>query len=560
MSRRAPITKLGTHDVENQPPPFEDRNLFESDPALREALDREGAGWAASVCGAFGQACGSADVIQLGHDANRFPPELHAFDRWGQRVDEVDFHPAYHRLMELAVSHRVPTIAWMAQRAGGHVAHAALQYLLTQAEAGVACPMAMTYAVIPALRHAPELADQWLPRIFRETYDARMLPASEKQGVTIGMAMTEKQGGSDVRSNSSRATPLQGGAGGSECSLTGHKWFCSAPMSDAFLTLANTDAGLTCFLVPRFRPDGSRNNFFIQRLKDKLGNRSNASAEIELSDTWASRVGDEGRGIATILEMVQHTRLDASVLPVGMMRQALTQALHHAGHRRAFGKILREQPLMRNVLADLALEVEAGVALALRVARAFDESARGDEVAQRFARLATPIAKYWLNKRAPGHIAECLECLGGSGYVEESMLPRLYREAPLNGIWEGSGNIVCLDVLRVLRREPECFEALLAEIEPVAQAEPRLAHGLDRAKAVVRAGEVEEGAARRLTEMLAMLLEGALLVRSGPPAITEAFLIGRLGSGGARTYGTLPPEADLELLLVRAAGEEHGST
>jgi putative acyl-CoA dehydrogenase len=553
MPTRTPITKLGTHEVENQPPPFEDRNLFESDPALREALDREGAAWAASACGALGQACGSAEVIKLGHDANRFPPELHAFDRWGRRIDEVEFHPAYHHLMQLAVSHRVPTIAWTEQQPGGHVAHAALQYLLTQADAGVACPMAMTYAVVPALRHAPDLAEQWLPRIFSEIYDARMLPASEKRGVTFGMAMTEKQGGSDVRSNSTRATLLRGVEAGSEYSLTGHKWFCSAPMSDAFLTLANTNVGLTCFLVPRFRPDGSRNHFFIQRLKDKLGNRSNASAEIEFSDAWASRVGDEGRGIATILEMVQHTRLDASVLPVGMMRQALTQALHHAAHRRAFGKFLREQPLMRNVLADLALEVEAGVALALRIARAFDESVRGDEVAQRFARLATPIAKYWLNKRAPAHIAECLECLGGSGYVEESMLPRLYREAPLNGIWEGSGNIVCLDVLRVLRREPECLEVLLREIEPIVRAEPRLAHGLDRAQAVVRGAEVEEVAARRLTETLAVLLQGALLVRSGPRAIAEAFLMSRLGDDTGRTYGTLPPEADLALLLARAA-------
>jgi putative acyl-CoA dehydrogenase len=554
MSTRAPITKLSTHEVENQPPPLEDRNLFESDPALCEALDREGAAWAAPLCGAFGQVCGSAEVIKLGHDANRFAPELRAFDRSGQRIDEVEFHPAYHRMMEIAVSHRVPTIAWTEQRAGGHVAHAALQYLLTQAEAGVACPVAMTYAVVPALRRAPALAAQWLPRIFSETYDARMLPASEKQGVTFGMAMTEKQGGSDVRSNSSRATPLGGNAAGSEYSLTGHKWFCSAPMSDAFLTLANTHAGLTCFLVPRFRPDGSRNNFFIQRLKDKLGNRSNASAEIEFSDTWVSRVGDEGRGIATILEMVQHTRLDASVLPVGMMRQALTQALHHATHRRAFGKLLREQPLMRNVLADLALEVEAGVALALRVARAFDEGARGEEVAQRFARLAIPVAKYWLNKRAPGHIAECLECLGGAGYVEESMLPRLYREAPLNGIWEGSGNVVCLDVLRVLRREPECLEALIAEIEPVVGEEPRLARGLDRVKALVFGAEVEEAAARRLTETLALLLEGALLVRAGPPAIAKAFLTGRLGNDSARTYGTLPRGADFELLLARAAG------
>jgi putative acyl-CoA dehydrogenase len=550
MSRRAPITKLPTHDVENQPPPFEDCNLFDSDTPLREAVEREGAGWAAVTCSAFGQVCGSAEVIELGTAANRFPPELLVFDRWGQRIDEVAYHPAYHRLVEIAVSHRVPTIAWTEQKPGSHVTHAALQYLLTQAETGVACPMAMSYAVVPALKHEPDLAREWLPGVFAEKYDARMLPVGEKRGVTFGMAMTEKQGGSDVRSNSTRATPS--GSGGSEYLLTGHKWFCSAPMSDAFLMLARTSVGLTCFLVPRFRPDGSRNNFFIQRLKDKLGNRSNASVEIELLDTWASRVGEEGRGIATILEMVQHTRLDASVLSVGIMRQALTQALHHTAHRSAFGKRLRDQPLMKNVLADLALEVEAGVALALRVARAFDEATRGDENAQRFARIATPMAKYWLNKRAPQHVAECLECLGGAGYVEESMLPRLYREAPLNGIWEGSGNVVCLDVVRAIERDPECVDVLFHEIEPATRLEPALARRLEQAKAMLRSLETRKPEARRITEELAILLQGALLSRSGPPKVAEAFCRARADYGGGLSYGTLPREVNQDLLLERA--------
>lgn len=554
MPARAPISKLPTHTVDNQPLPLEDYNPFEADAALVEALDREGAGWAAAACRALGKEIGSAEVIALGRDANRFMPELRAFDRWGRRIDEVDYHPAYHRLMELAVAHRVPTIAWTEKRPGSHVAHAALQYLLTQAETGVACPVAMTYAVVPALEHAPELAREWLPRIFAEKYDPRMLPAWEKRGVTFGMAMTEKQGGSDVRSNTTRARPL--GPSGSEYSLTGHKWFCSAPMSDAFLTLANTDAGLTCFLVPRFRPDGSRNHFFIQRLKDKLGNRANASAEIEYCDTWAARVGEEGRGVATILEMVQHTRLDASVIPVGMMRQALTQAVHHAVHRRAFGKPLVEQPLMRSVLADLSLELEAGVALALRLARAFDEAARGDESARHFARVATPIAKYWLNKRAPGHIVECLECLGGAGYVEESMLPRLYREAPLNGIWEGSGNIVCLDVLRALDRDPASLQALRDEIEPAARREPRVLERLELVEAAFvdksrAASAAREAGARGLTESLALLLQASLMTTHAPPELADAFCAARLVNGSF-TYGALPAGVDVELLLARA--------
>lgn len=552
MPTRSPITQLATHEVENQPPPLGDVNLFEVDSALREALAREGAPWAAEVCRELGAVAGSEEVMQLGRDANRFRPELHAYDRWGRRIDEVEYHPAYHRLMDLAVTHRIPTIAWTERQPGGHVAHAALQYLFTQAEAGVACPMAMTYAVVPALRHEPHLAEEWLPRILGGRYDPRMVPAAEKHGVTFGMAMTEKQGGSDVRSNSTRAVK-QGDASGVEYSLTGHKWFCSAPMSDAFLTLANTKAGLTCFLVPRFRPDGSRNHFFIQRLKDKLGNHSNASAEIEFSDTWATRVGPEGRGVATILEMVQHTRLDASILPVGLMRQALLQALHHAAHRRAFGKPLIEQLLMGNVLGDLALEVEAGIALALRVARAFDEATRGDETAARFARIATPVAKYWLNKRAVQHVGECLECLGGAGYVEESMLPRLYREAPLNGIWEGSGNVVCLDVLRAVRRDPRCLDALLGEIEPAIESEPSLARRARSIRLELERVETGEGAARRITETLARLLQAALLMRHAPTAVSDAFLMGRFGSDEFHSYGTLPSAVDLDLLLERAS-------
>ena len=552
MSTRDPITRLSTHEVRNQPPALEDYDLFTSDPALSEALVREGAGWATEACRAVGRLAGSAEVLRLGHDANRFPPELRTFDRWGRRIDEVEYHPSYHQLMELAVSHRLPTIAWTEDRPGGHVAHAAVSYLFGQAEAGVLCPMAMTYAVVPALRHQPEVADTWLPRIFAETYDPRFVPAQEKKGVTFGMAMTEKQGGSDVRANTTRAKPMGRGGPGEEYLLTGHKWFCSAPMSDAFLTLAQTDKGLSCFLVPRWRPDGTRNNFFIQRLKDKLGNRSNASSEIEYADTWARMVGEDGRGVSTIIEMVHHTRLDAAVCPVGMMRQALVQAVHHCTHRSAFGKRLIEQPLMRNVLADLALEVEAATMLAMRVARAFDESARGDERAQSFARLATAVTKYWINKRAPGFVYECLESLGGAGYIEESIMPRLYREAPLNSIWEGSGNVICLDVLRAMHRDPGCVEALMDEIAPAVKTEPRVARAADRVRDLLRDPTALEPRARRLTESLALLLEAALLVQHAPNAIADAFCASRLASEGFLAYGTLPEGVDTELLISRA--------
>jgi putative acyl-CoA dehydrogenase len=552
MSTRDPITRLSTHEVLNQPPLLEDYDLFTSDAALGEALEREGAGWAADACRQVGQLAGSAEVIALGHQANRFPPELRTFDRFGQRIDEVDFHPAYHRLMELAVAHRVPTIAWTEDRAGGHVAHAALSYLFGQAEAGVLCPMAMTYAVVPALRHQSELADTWLPRIFAETYDRRFIPAQEKEGVTFGMAMTEKQGGSDVRANTTRARPMGSGGPGEEYLLTGHKWFCSAPMSDAFLTLAQTDKGLSCFLVPRWRPDGTRNNFFIQRLKDKLGNRSNASSEIEYVDTWSRMVGEDGRGVATIIEMVHHTRLDAAVCPVGMMRQALVQAVHHCTHRSAFGKRLVEQALMRNVLADLALEVEADTMLAMRVARAFDDAARGDEHAQSFARLATAVAKYWINKRAPGFVYECLEAHGGAGYIEESMMPRLYREAPLNSIWEGSGNVICLDVLRAMHRDPRCLETVMAEVEPAARAEPRVAAAADRVRDLLKESASLEPRARQLTESLALLLQAALLVQHAPTAIADAFCAARLEPRGFLAYGTLPDSVDTALLIGRA--------
>jgi len=444
----------------------------------------------------------------------------------------------------------VHSIAWTAP-AGGHVAHTALAYLLCQVEPGVCCPMAMTYAAVPALRHEPDLAAEWEPRVLVADYDPRFIPAAQKASVTFGMAMTEKQGGSDVRTNSTRARALGASGPGAEYELHGHKWFCSAPMSDAFLTLASTDQGLSCFLVPRFRPDGSRNPFAIQRLKDRLGNHSNASAEIEYHGTWARMVGEEGRGVRTILDMVHHTRLDCAMAAAALMRQAVAQATHHAFYREAFGKHLVDHPLMRNVLADLALEAEAALALVMRVARAFDDAA-SDPQASTFARVAVAVAKYWLNKRAPGHVAEALECLGGAGYVEESIMPRLYREAPLNGIWEGCGNIICLDLLRSLQKEPEAIGALLAAIQPTRGADRHLDAEIAQLNQMLRDPTEPEVRARRLMETLVLTLQGALLVQYAPPAVADAFCASRLGRDGGQAYGTLPPGLPFEVIIERA--------
>src|SRR5579875_2578896 len=472
----------GTHEVLNQPPPFENRNLFTTDQALQDAVRREGGEFARDRLTALGAVVGSAETIRLAEQANRFPPELRNYDRFGHRIDEVEFHPAWHALMGLAVQYRVPSLAWVEKRPGAHVARAALAFLWGQAEAGVSCPMAMTFAGVAALRRQPELAAEWEPRFLSDRYDSRFIPASEKTGATFGMAMTEKQGGSDVRANTARATPLGLRGPGAEYRLNGHKWFCSAPMSDAFLTLAYTEGGLSCFFVPRWLPDGTRNRIRLQRLKNKLGNRANASAEIEYEDTWARLVGEEGRGIPTIIEMVQGTRLECAIGSAALMRQALVQALHHAGHRSAFQKRLIDQPLMRNLLADLALESAAATALALRLARAFDEGAQ-DRGQRAFARIATAVAKYWICKRAPMAVGEALECLGGNGYVEESMMPRLYREAPVNSIWEGSGNVICLDVLRAVAREPESIAALIAELDEARGVDRRYDRCFDGFKA-----------------------------------------------------------------------------
>jgi putative acyl-CoA dehydrogenase len=550
-----PHTRWSTHDVTNQVPPLSGDDLFSGDLALQEGLAREGAAWAEGRLRAFGARLGSEEVRQWGRDANRHGPELVTFDRTGHRVDEVRFHPAYHQLFTLAKAHDVHGIAWHADdaptpsagRPGGHVAHAALEYQLAQIEAGVCCPITMTYAAVPTLRHEPALAETWVPRLLGRDYDPRLLEPGAKASCSVGMAMTEKQGGSDVRANTTVATDNLDGT----WSLTGHKWFCSAPMSDAFLVLGRAPAGITCFLVPRVLPDGRRNRFFIQRLKDKLGNRSNASSEIELSDTIGWRVGEPGRGIRTILEMVHHTRLDTTLSAAALGRQALVQAIHHARHRSAFGGLLADKPLMQNVLADLALEVEAQTALFLRLASATDAGAH-DPAAAAFARIGIAIGKYWTNKRCPTLVGEAMECLGGAGYVEEHDLPRLYREAPLNGIWEGSGNVICLDVLRAMSREPESVDALRTELGRAAGANAHLDAHLARLDRELADRDHLEARARRIVEALGLALQASLLVQHSPSFVADAFCDSRLGGDWGHAFGTLPPRANVPAILGRA--------
>ena len=542
---------MRTHDVTNQPPPLSGYNVFESDRPLVEALQREGASWAEDACRELGELAGSETAQSWGVQANVNTPVLRTHDRYGNRIDEVEFHPAWHRLMEVAVSHGLHALPWREARPGGHVARAAM-FLTWQVEAGHGCPISMTYSVVPALRKQPELAAEWEPRFASLDYDPRSIPAASKRGALCGMAMTEKQGGSDVRANSTRAVPANGGGPGAEYAITGHKWFCSAPMCDAFLVLAQAPGGLSCFLLPRWLPDGTRNAFHIQRLKDKLGNRSNASSEVEFARASAWMVGEEGRGVATIIDMVNHTRLDCVLGTTAQMRNGVAQATHHAAYRSAFGRTLIDQPLMRNVLADLAVESEAATITAMRLARAYDAEA-DDEHEALFRRIASAISKYWICKRGPAHAAEALEVLGGNGYVEDSGMPRLFRESPLNSIWEGSGNVICLDVLRAMAKTPATVDALFADIELAAGADARL----DAFVASVReelsasSNDIEAGA-RRLVERLALALQGSLMVRHAPPAAADAFCASRLGGDWGRAFGTLPTGLDVGAIVERA--------
>ncbi|MGC5051523.1 isovaleryl-CoA dehydrogenase [Micromonospora sp. DT48] len=537
---------MSTHEVFNQVPPLVGHDTAD-EPALLDALEREGAGWATAELHELGRLAGTEEAAEHGRLANEHPPVLRTHDRYGHRIDEVEFHPSWHELMRTAVTHGLHAAPWGDERPGAHVARAA-KFYVWRPDAGHGCPISMTYAAVPALRHAPDLAARYEPLLTARTYDFGLRVPLSKQGLLAGMSMTEKQGGSDVRPNTTTARSAPDGS----YRLVGHKWFTSAPMCDVFLTLAQAPGGLTCFLVPRVLPDGTRNPMRLMRLKDKLGNRSNASGEVEYDEAVAWRVGDEGRGVRTIIDMVNLTRLDCVIGAASGMRHGVVTAAHHAAHRRAFGRYLVDQPLMRNVLADLAVESEAATVLMMRLAGATDRAAHGDQSEAAFKRIALAVGKYWVCKRWPGHAAEALECLGGNGYVEESGMPRLFRESPLNSIWEGSGNVAALDVLRALGGQPEVMAAFQSEVDAAAGADARLDAAVRQVRSALADPTDLEVRARRLVEQLALVLQGALLVRHGHPAVADAFCASRLGGDRGHAYGTLPAGVDFAAIIDRA--------
>ena len=543
-----------TDEVPNQSPPFEDVNLFTTDAALQEAVAREGADYALADLAAFGAACGSAEAFERGRLANEFPPRLKTHDPKGRRLDVVEFHPAYHACMAQSMAAGLHSGSWGPEQdnaalPGANVARAGAFYMTAQMEAGHCCPLTMTNAAVPTLRLQPDLAETWVPRILSRSYDPAFRPAAEKSSVTIGMGMTEKQGGTDVRANTTLAQPVANGGPGGEYILTGHKWFFSAPMCDAFLVLAQAPSGLSCFLVPRFLPDGTVNALRLQRLKDKLGNRSNASAEVELQGALGWLVAEEGRGVPSIIEMVTCTRLDCAVASAGLMRLALAMAVHHARHRAVFGQLLIDHPLMAHVLADMALDVEAAVALVFRLARSFDLIE--DERAAAWRRLMTPVTKYWVCKIAPIMIGEAMECLGGNGYVEENGIARIYREAPVNSIWEGSGNVMALDVLRVLQRESEVAQIVLDELAQAAADDRRLEFALERVAGLLHEPRLLDTRARELVEAIALTAAGAILRIHGPAHVADAFIATRLAGPPRQTYGQGLEHTDIPAILSR---------
>ncbi len=551
---------FATHEVLNQSPPFQDINLFGTDRALMEAVNREGGGSAVMRLEAFGAACGSAAAFERGRLANEYPPRLRTFDTKGHRLDVVEFHPAYHECMAMSVAEGLHCSAWehLAQSGakpapnaalGANVVRSAGCYMAIQMEAGHQCPITMTNAAVPTLLLQPEIASEWVPRLLTRDYDKSFKPASAKRGVTIGMGMTEKQGGTDVRANTTRAEPAAGGPG-AEYIVTGHKWFMSAPMCDAFLVLAQAPGGLSCFLVPRFLPDGSVNALFLQRLKDKLGNRSNASSEVEFQGAHGWLIGEEGRGVPNIIEMVTGTRLDCAVASAGLMRVMLANAIHHCRHRTVFQRKLVDQPLMSGVLADLALEVEAATALAFRLARTFDRAS--DPHAAAWRRLMTPVTKYWVCKMAPAFGYEAMECLGGNGYVEEGLAARVYREMPLNAIWEGSGNVMALDLLRVLQREPETAAVVMEDLATAAAGDSHLKAQLERVQRMLHEPRFLDRRGRMLTESLAMLAAGTILRAHAPAFVADAFLATRLSGSPRQTYGQGLDAVDTQAIVERA--------
>lgn len=551
-----------THRVFNQPPSLEPYNLFDSDVALYESVQREGGVAFESQIRQYGKLVGMT-CFPLGFQANQNKPVFHSHDRYGTRIDWVEFHPSYHQLMETAIRHGEHSLPWTTKQAGGHVARAAMEYMRAQVESGTGCPLTMTYASVPAIRRQADVAEYWEPLITARHYDPANVPVSQKQGVTIGMAMTEKQGGSDVRANTTRAVCVGRQGGGGDYELNGHKWFCSAPMCDAFLVLAQAEGGLSCFLMPRWRPDGTKNAVCIQRLKNKLGNASNASSEIELRGAYAQMLGDPGRGVATIIEMVALTRFDCMVGSSALMRQAVAQATHHCAHRTAFGKTLADQPLMQTVLADLILESEAALALTMRIGRSLDQM-ETDENEAALARIVTAIGKFWICKRAPAQIYESMECLGGAGYVEESIVPRLYREAPVNSIWEGSGNVQCLDVLRAIGRDSQTLDVLLATIQRGKGKDAVVDRELEQLKSAFAGHDDIEYRARQIIERCALLLQAVLLMEidsqeSGQHDIAGAFIESRLRQRSG-IYGTPLCRKTSQALIQRSTPYDRSSS
>ncbi|MAY01073.1 MAG: DNA alkylation response protein [Oceanospirillaceae bacterium] len=543
-------TQAETHPVFNQPTALENFNTYLSDTALQYWVKAYSGDWAEEQLIAYGERCGG-DLIEAGFQANENKPEFYPHDRFGKRIDLAKFHPAYHELMRTAIEADMHSLPWKSDKKGAHVARAGMVYQHMNADAGSGCPLTMTFAAVPALQHAPEVAKEWLPKIMAPVYDERNVPYFDKKGVTIGMAMTEKQGGSDVRANTTRAYPLNEKTGnGGEYEIVGHKWFCSAPMCDAFLMLAHTEKGLSCFLLPRWRPDGSKNQMYVQRLKNKLGNVSNASSEVEYRGAFAWMVGEEGKGVRTIIEMVSMTRFDCMIGSSALMRGALAQAMHHTSGRAAFGKNLHQQPLMQNVLADLAIESEAALAITMRVGHALDNL--NDEQENLFARLATAVGKYWICKRAPHFAYEAMECIGGVGYVEDNILPRIYREAPVNAIWEGSGNVQCLDVLRAMSKEPKVVDAFFNELKKGCGKYPQYDQFLQDLQGEFSDISTLEYRSRTVVDKLAVGLQASVLIQHGDALIADAFIRSRIARNGAFNYGTLESGIDCEAIMARA--------
>ena len=539
-----------THHVINQPLPLESYNFYSSDIALQQAVSQTVTPAHCKTLQQVGHLLGQSEIIKLGFQANKFKPEFHSHDRYGRRIDEVEYHPAYHQLMRTSIENGLHSIPWTENSTDANVYRAAMSYMMAQVEAGHCCPITMTFAAIPTLRKQPDIAQQWEPRITHRSYDPANKPFFEKTGLTTGMAMTEKQGGSDVRANTTQAQPLGKRGGGETYELTGHKYFVSAPMCDAFLMLAQTEGGISCFLVPRWRPDGSKNPLHIQQLKNKMGNVSNASSEMELRGARGWLIGEEGRGIANILEMVALTRFDCVIGSAGGMRQAVVQILNHCRQRAAFGKTLIDQPLMQNVLADLVLETEAALALGMRLGQGMDQPTIEQE--QLFVRIGTAVGKYWVCKRTPAHAYEAMECIGGSGVMEDSIMPRLYREAPVNAIWEGSGNVQCLDMLRAMARTQGSLDAFFAELEKSGNRHELFDQHLQTLKQELADTRHIEYRARTIVESMALALQASVLLQQGNPLIADAFCQGRFQSRSHQMFGTLPHGIDCRAIIERA--------